>query len=434
MSVVGIISEYNPLHLGHLHHIKYARKATNAQGCICILSSNFVQRGEPAIVSKWARIQMALFSGADLVLELPSAFSCASAEYFSSGAVSILQSLGVVDYLCFGSEEGNIDALETAAEQFAYESESFKKTLKNGLSEGLSYAVARQKALETVLINNNSKIGPNDYNDTKVNNVISAIGKPNNILGIEYIKALKRLKSPIKPVTIKRIGEDYNSLERASTHSSATAIRKHIQDVFNSNSSYNQDTFLNNNLSKECLKVLLDEFSSGRGPVFPEAFESMLLYAFRIKSADEICSLPYMEEGLENRLKEAAMESISYNELVRKTVTKRYPASRIKRILFSMLTGMTGEFLNELKNNGYSQYIRVLGFNETGRALLSEMKKRATLPIITKPASYNELDNKLSVKLFEHEARATDAYVLGYPVPKERIGGMEFITSPIYFK
>ncbi len=433
MSVVGIIAEYNPLHLGHLHHLEYARKAINAQGCICVLSSNFVQRGEPAIVSKWARTQMALVSGADLVIELPSAFSCASAEYFSTGAISILDSLGIVDYLCFGSEEGSIEALEPAAEQFANESNAFKENLKDGLNNGLSFAVARQKALATVLIDN-SKSGQNEHNETEVNNVINAMGKPNNILGIEYIKALKRLKSSIKPITTKRIGEDYNSLEHASAYSSATAIRRHIQEAFISDSSYNQDAFLHNNISGECLKILLDEFSSGRGPVFPEAFESILLYSFRTKSISEIRPLPYMEEGLENRLKEAAMESTSYNELVRDVVTKRYPASRIKRILFSILTGMTGEFLDELKNNGYAQYIKILGFNETGRALLSDMKKKANLPIITKPASYNELGNKLAVKLFENESRATDAYVLGYPIPKERVGGMEFITSPIYFK
>ncbi|NLE05006.1 MAG: nucleotidyltransferase family protein, partial [Crenarchaeota archaeon] len=157
MSVVGIISEYNPLHFGHIHHLNYARNITEAQGLICVLSSNFVQRGEPAIVSKWARTQMALVSGADLVVELPSAFSCSSAEYFASGGVSILNSLGIVDYLSFGSEEGSIDTLESTAEHFAYENQAFKENLKSGLNDGLSYAVARQKALETLLLNNKTK-------------------------------------------------------------------------------------------------------------------------------------------------------------------------------------------------------------------------------------------------------------------------------------
>lgn len=434
MSVIGIISEYNPLHFGHIHHLNYARNITEAQGLICVLSSNFVQRGEPAIVSKWARTQMALVSGADLVVELPSAFSCSSAEYFASGGVSILNSLGIVDYLSFGSEEGSIDTLESTAEHFAYENQAFKENLKSGLNDGLSYAVARQKALETLLLNNKTKDSQKYFDDTKIKNVINAINKPNNILGIEYIKALKRLKSSIKPITTKRIGKDYNSIERATSYSSATSIRHHIQEILTSGLSYDNNTFLKNNMSEECLKVMLAEFGTGRGPVFPEAFENILFYAFRAKSLSEIRSLPYMEEGLENRLKQAALEATSYHEFVGKVVTKRYPASRIKRLLISMLLGMTGEFLDELKNNGYAQYIRVLGFNETGRTLLSEIKKKAQLPIITKPASYNDLDNKLAVKLFEHEVRSTDAYVLGYSFPKERVGGMEFKTSPIYFK
>lgn len=436
MSVVGIIAEYNPLHLGHVYHLKFARTSTDAHGVICVLSSNFVQRGDPALVSKWARTQMAIVSGADLVIELPSAFSCASAEYFSAGAVSTLHSIGIVDYLCFGSEEGRIEALEPAAEQFAYESESFKAKLKEGLHDGLSYATARQNALEAVILNSKTNSCHNNCgnNEEKARSIVNAISKPNNILGIEYIKALKRLKSPIQPLTTKRIGQGYNSMERTSSYSSATAIRKHIQEISASNLSYDKDTFLNNNISHECLKILLDEFNSGRGPVFPEDFQNILLYVFRTKSIRDLRSLPYMEEGLENRLRQAAQESTSYIEFVRKVVTKRYPTSRIKRILFSMLTGMTGEFLKDLKSNGYAQYIRVLGFNETGRYLLTEMKKKAHLPIITKPASYSELDNRLAKKLFEHEAKATDAYVLGNPSPKERIGGMEFKTSPIYLK
>lgn len=434
MSVVGIIAEYNPLHFGHIHHLNYARDATKAQGLVCVLSSNFVQRGEPAIVSKWVRTQMALASGADLVVELPSAFSCASAEYFATGAVSILNNLGIVDYLCFGSEEGCIETLEPVAEQFACENETFTEALKDGLNNGLSYALARQKALEAALLNNEAVSDKTYYDETKINSVINAVSKPNNILGIEYIKALKRLNSTIEPITTKRIGQDYNSLERASSYSSATSIRQHIQEILTSGLSYDTDAFLQNNMAEKCLKVMLAEFESGRGPVFPETFENILLYAFRTKSISEIRSLPYIEEGLENRLKQAALESASYHELVGKVVTKRYPASRIKRILISMLTGMTGEFLDELKNNGYAQYIRVLGFNETGRTLLSEMKNKAQLPMITKPASYNILDNKLAVKLFEHEVRSTDTYVLGYHNPKHIIGSQEYTYSPIYSK
>jgi len=434
MPVVGIIAEYNPMHLGHIHHLNYARHAIKAQGLVCVLSSNFVQRGEPAIVSKWARTQMALVSGADLVVELPSAFSCASAEYFAAGAVSILNSLGIIDYLCFGSEVGSIEPLELAAEHFLCEDEYFKNNLKSLLNKGLPYALARQKALESILINNGIQNRQDHNEETRISHIINAVSKPNNILGIEYIKALKRFKSSIKPITTKRIGQDYNSLERAESFSSATAIRKYIQENINSGLSYRNDVFLLNNMAGKCLEIMFDEFAAGRGPVFPETFENILLHAFRTKSINEIRSLPYIEDGLENRLKQAAVESNSYHDFVEKVVTKRYPASRIKRILISMLTGMTREFLDELKNNGYAQYIRILGFNETGRNLLSEIKNKARLPVITKPASINNFDNRLAVELFEHEVRATNTYVLGYRDTKHKIGNQEYTYSPLYNK
>jgi len=377
---------------------------------------------------------MALASGADLVVELPSAFSCASAEYFAAGAVSILNSLGIIDYLCFGSEEGCIEPLELAAQQFFCENESFKDNLKSQLNNGLPYALARQKALESILINNRRQNGQDKQDEAKISIIINSVSKPNNILGIEYIKALKRFNSPIRPVTTKRVGQDYNSLERADSFSSATAIRQYIRENIDSGLSHENDVFLQNNMARKSLEIMFAEFASGRGPVFPEAFENILLHAFRTKSINEIRSLPYIEEGLENRLKQAALESVSYHEFVGKVVTKRYPASRIKRILISMLTGMTGEFLDELKNNGYAQYIRILGFNETGRALLSEIKKKASLPVITKPASINKLDCRLAIELFDHEVRATNTYVLGYRNLSYTIGNQEFTFSPVYSK
>lgn len=421
MPVVGIIAEYNPLHSGHAHHLKYARKQDASEGIICVLSSNFVQRGEPALLSKWARTKMALVSGADLVLELPSAFSCSSAEYFASGAVSILNSLGIVDYLSFGSEEGELEALEKAADILAFEDEIFKESLKLELDKGLSFAVSRQNALKTVL---SGKYG------NVIENSSETVNKPNNILGIEYIKAIKRFNSNIKPTTIKRKGQGYNSIERASSYSSATAIRQHIKECSDL-TSISMDPFMESNMSAACLNLLSQEIVKGVGPIFSEQYSDIIIHLFRNVPLEKISVLPYMGEGLENRLKKAAIESTSLEDLVSKAVTSRYPASRIKRILFSMLTGMTADFLNELKTNGYAQYIRVLGFNDTGRELLSQMRKKASLPIIVKPAGFKKLDS-LAKRLFEHEIRSTDAYVLGYRNPVLRLGGQEFTASPIY--
>lgn len=427
MPVLGIIAEYNPLHCGHAYHIKKAKEITDADTCIIVLSSNFVQRGEPAIISKQARTKMALLNGADLVLELPSAFSCASAEYFAAASVKILNSLSCVDYLCFGSEDGSLHNLEKTADLLAFESSELKASLKSFLDKGLSFAAARQNAILTV-DDSNQEGSPNNSQD------IHHITKPNNILGIEYIKALKRLGSSIKPVTTPRIGQGYNSTEAADSYSSATAIRKHISDS-ELHSKFARTDFLKNNIPQSSLDTLEEEFSQGLAPVYPKNYEKTLLHLLRNMSSEELATLPYMGEGLENRLKKAAINAVSFDEIVLKTVTSRYPASRIKRILISLLTCMTSEFLQELKLNGYAQYIRVLGLNEKGRQLLSRIKKKALLPILTKPADYRrKLNNNLAQRLFEHEIRATDAYVLGFPDSKKSLGATEFTMPLIYIK
>lgn len=426
MSVVGVIAEYNPFHEGHKYHLSQAKEATGASACVCVLSSNFVQRGEPALINKWARTNIALKSGADLVVELPSAFSCASAEYFASAAVKILDSLSCVDYLCFGSEEGNLEKIEKVAHYLADENDDFKTALKSFLDQGLSFAAARQEALKNINVAPENKSIENDL-------LSSILDKPNNILGIEYLKAIKRMGSSIQPVTIERVGEGYNSTKHASSFSSATAIRRYLASL-KGYENILEDDFLNNNLPRTSLEIMSDEFSSGRGPVFPEAYELILLNLLRRTGEDELRRLPYVSEGLENRLKSAALVSTSYQELVANVVTSRYPSSRIKRILCALLTGMTGEFLDELKANGYAQYIRVLGFNETGRSLLAGIKKKAALPIITRPAGFAKMESPLLRRLFLNEAYSTDAYVLGYPDPKQRIGGTEFKGQPLYIK
>lgn len=419
MSVVGIIAEYNPLHCGHEYHIKNARNLTGAEACVCVLSSNFVQRGEPGLVSKWARTKMALLSGADLVVELPSVFSCGSAEYFSAGAISILESLGFIDYLCFGSEKGEIEPLETAAQHLAFENEFFKEILRAGLQDGLSFAASRQNALKATLENDK--------------NTIDIINKPNNILAVEYIKAIKRMGSKIKPLTIKRKGQGYNeTAHHIDKHdfSSATSIRHYIEKM-DDTSLCQHDSYILNSIPKPCIDVLCEEFRSGRGPVFLKSFGNTVLHLFRTMGVNSISRLPYMENGLENRMKDAAFESATVEEFVNKVVTKRYPASRVKRIIICALTGLTNDFLESLKSNGYAQYIRILGFNETGRRILSDNKKKVSLPIITKPASFSKMESNLASQLFQHEIRSTAAYVLGYPDKNLRYGNVELTTSPI---
>ena len=209
MKNLGIIAEYNPFHKGHEYHLKESLKATGAQNVICVMSGNFVQRGEPAIIDKWARAEIALKNGVDLVLELPVIFSAASAEYFAFGAVSILEATGIVDCLCFGSESGKISDLQAMADIFHEETPKFKELLMKNLSAGFSYPKARELAASQYTSSSSG----------------SALQLSNNILGIEYLKALRKLGSRIQPVTIKRTGSHYNDETFSSTIPSATAIR-----------------------------------------------------------------------------------------------------------------------------------------------------------------------------------------------------------------
>lgn len=431
MPVLGIVAEYNPLHCGHAWHIEKSLELIGADYAVCVLSSQFVQRGEPGIISKWARARMALNSGIDLVIELPGAFSCASAEYFASAAVLLLENLGVVDYISFGSESGSLEHLRKAADFLADESPDFRKALKRNLDSGMSFPAARQEALRA-------------YLDDRTCEMISS---PNNILAIEYLKAIKRFNCRMEPVTVPRIGQGYNEKRLASGYSSATAIRNHIRSHLNAHLSdyagksatglftdaalHDILASLEGNMPASSLEILAAEFREGRGPVFPEDFEDIILYRLRTAADQELIALPYMEEGLHNRLRQASKECASLDEILDYCTTNRYPRSRISRILCALLLGMTASFLDELKKNGYVQYIRVLGFNEKGRKLLSLARKKATLPVITKPASYKKIENPLARRLFEHEERITDVYSLGYKNPALKAGGSELKSQPV---
>lgn len=415
MKVLGIVAEYNPLHEGHAWHILKSLEATGAEAAVCVLSSQFVQRGEPALVSKTARTLMALKNGIDLVVELPCAFSCASAEYFASAAVGILHSLGVVTTLSFGSEQGSLEVLSRAADILIEEPHEYRAALKGFLDDGLSFPAARQRALEDFLPSGG----------------LSAVSSPNNILAIEYLKALKRLGSPMQPITIPRVGQGYKEDRIGTGFSSATAIRSFLKAAGKSGDEYFPDSeALSRNMPESSMAILADEAEAGRGPVFPEAFEPILLYLLRTSPDTVLTSLPYMEEGLHNRLKRAAMEENSLEGIIKSCTTSRYPSSRVKRILCSLLLGMTDAFLGELKGNGYAQYIRVLGFNEKGRRLLAKARKTAALPVLVKPSHYKRLENPLARLLFEYEIRATDIYTMAYRHPAMKKGGLE-LTTPV---
>lgn len=444
MPVLGIIAEYNPFHNGHLYHLEQSKKLTGADTIVCVMSGNFIQRGEPAVTDKWARAEMALRGGVDLVIELPVVYAMASAEYFAFGGVKLLDSLGLVDYLSFGSEAGNLGSLEAAAEILLKEPEGYKGELKEALNRGLSYPAAREYALckHTAAESPNSMefTEPDKENEASgrpgsAGNIGHLLGGSNNILGIEYLKALKRLNSRIRPVTIPRVSNRYNSEEITGSITSATAVRKLILD---------HSPGMGLNLCPDSLRKALDlivpsttatilvkEFQAGRGPIFPTHFESLLLSSIRRMSPEAIAALPYVAEGLENRIKEAGENTGSLQLLIESICTKRYTRTRIQRILFHLLTNLTADELEQFGNAGGPQYIRVLGFNSRGRELLAEINRKSSLPVITKTADFKQHPDPLLRRMLAIEAAATDQYVLTCPSPKFRSGGQEFTRGVI---
>lgn len=417
MKVLGIVAEYNPFHNGHLHHVRASRDLSGADCIVAVMSGNYTQRGEPAIVDKWARAEMALLCGVDLVIELPVAYAMASAEFFAYGAVRLLDSLGAVNMLCFGSESGNTKKLIEAATILLEEPDEYKRALKASLSSGKSFPSARQAALSSYL---KIKHGSDNISET--------LKSPNNILGIEYIKAIMRLNSSIVPITVGRIGNDYNQTELSGEISSATSIRK----IIAGNPWDIAASLLAPSMPAASLSILEREIGLGRGPVFSSDFGTVLLSALRKMTADEIRTLPYMENGLENRIAIAVKKSGSFDELLKQICTRRYTATRIQRILFSVVTGLSSNTFNSFNSAGGPAYIRVLGFNHTGRKLLSEIKCKTLLPVIIKTAGYINTDLPGVSVMLALEAGATDQYVLGFKKPQMRMSGSEFTRNVIY--
>jgi len=413
MNIVGLIVEYNPFHLGHSYHMKKAKDMTKADGVICIMSGNFIQRGEPAMFDKWARARMAILGGADLVIELPVIYAMSSAEYFAYAGVSLLNATGVTDSLCFGSEIGSINELQALAEILTNEPEEYRKLLKNHLAKGMSYPASREKALTEYF--ENTGCGLPD--------ISAAISGANNILGIEYLKALIKTKSRIKPVTVRREGNNYNDSHLSVSFSSATSIREHIKvDGLSEN--------IITAVPASTEAVMREEVEAGRGPVFIHDFDNVLLAVLRTLGKNGTEHLPYMSEGLHNRLYKGLSQASSVIELVDKCCTKRYTKTRISRGVFHSLTGLTEEDFGYFNSIGGPQYIRVLGLNQKGREMLSEMKKTAALPIIIKAADYSEALNEAGRKMLEIEAKATDMYVLGYKGANKGIG-QEFTRNVV---
>ncbi|MRN55219.1 nucleotidyltransferase [Paenibacillus monticola] len=383
MTTVGIVAEYNPLHNGHVHHFKEAKRLSGAEKAIVIMSGPFTQRGEPATVSKQARTEMALHMGADLVIELPVAYAIQPAEWFAFGAVSLLEATGVVDSLCFGSEAGTLGSLLPLAKYLAEESSELKGEIRRRMALGSSfpaaYSAAAASAWEGSLLGQENPLDASEL-----------LRQPNNSLGLHYLISLQRLQSKIQPLTVPRTGAGFHDpLQAGSAIASATAIRKLLQEG-GSPASY---------MPSYSLSILEREYTAGRGPLGLEDFQTPLKHLLTTRSAAELQFIQDMNEGLEHRLLRLMpqLEQFTVTSLLTLLKSKRYTQTRLQRLLLHVLLNHSKE---ELASPILAQgpgYIRILGFRESGRTLLKQMKQSATLPVVMRPSlcSHPQLERDL---------------------------------------
>ena len=405
MKIVGLITEYNPFHAGHLYHMQQARELTGADYCVVLMSGSFVQRGEPAIFDKYLRTKTALLAGADLVLEIPTAFSTASAHEFAAYGVALLSAIGV-DAVVFGSECGQIEILKQAAYALNHESAEFQERLRKGLKAGLTYPQARAKALGETQADGTRVENMEDFHantDVPVSHTwTSVLNSPNNILGIEYLRAAEDLHSPMEFYTISREGSGYHEDTLADANfPSASAIRGIIR----------------NSLSKD--KDLLDILAShlpavthpaytGAVPVFVDDFSELLNAA--VLQLQATFSIADLSPELAARLAKPPYFPLSFEERIQALKTRQLTYTRVSRALLHLVLGMREEDISRWKEEGYALYARILGFRRQSSPLLSCLHKKSSIPLITKMADAAQNLSPSALALLEQEVYASHLY------------------------
>lgn len=396
MKIIGIVSEYNPFHNGHLYQVQKSVQDLRADGVVAVMSGNFVQRGFPAIFNKWVRAEMAVKGGVNLVIELPTYFATSSAEQFARGAVELLNATDVVNYISFGSEYEDLNRLMRIAELLESPTQAFSDSLSAEMAKGRSFPSARATAIHHAL--------PELHGHLNMN-------QSNVILVIEYLKALISLNSDIKPFLVKRQGSAYHDPSLDSPFVSATAIRK---AYFETPHLLGENEFM----PPAAYEVMRSApYLANR----IENFEEMILYAILSKESESLAAIRDVNEGLENKIKEATIKATDYASLVTAIKSKRYTMTRINRILCNLLLGIG----QETYNFSDAPYIRVLAFDDTGKKILRKMKKNTEVPIITNINKHKDL--LTSNPLLKLDIRATDIYHL---TQRERHGGLDYLMKP----
>lgn len=384
MRVVGLITEYNPFHNGHKYHIEMSKKVTESDFCVVVMSGSFTQSGNIAIYDKFTRAKLAVNYGADLVLELPTIFANSSSRYFALGAVNLLNKLEIIDNICFGCESDDINILKEIVEITEKNEEKIWNDIQAYLKSGISFAVAREQALSNYLT------------DKQIEN----ISLPNNILAIEYIKALTDLNSIIKPYSIKREMSDFNEIilnNNSYNFTSATSIRNSIKSG-------------KLRLLNKYMPPLVYKMITTKTPIFNDSLFDILKYKIITMSKEELGCIQEVTEGLENKIIEAINISKNYEELIQNIKSKRYQMSKIKRMLNNILLNITKKDFNYFLDNNIT-YGHVLACSENGKELLSNISKQSDIDIITS-LSENKLENisENSNRLLKYDVLSTNIH------------------------
>jgi len=378
---VGIVCEYNPFHNGHKYLIDQAKKHSDGQHIVCVISSNFLQRGEPSLISKFERAKLAIENGADLVFELPSLYSCRNASEYAHYSVDLLNKVGICDTLIFGSEHGDISKLDNISDILLKEPPLFKNLLKDNLKKGVSFPKARAIALEEYM------------DDSTITEIIKS---SNNILGIEYINAIKKLNSPISYDTIKRVGSSYLNQDITSTFSSATAIRKSIFD--NSLSNIKDQIPLNS-------YKLLDNISKKSTFISSSNLDEIINYKLRSLNLNEIHKYQNVSEGIENRISDMLNKHLTFEEMVEFLASKRYPKTRMRRLLTHILLG-----INKDNNHNNIKYARLLYTSDKGKELFNVINKNTTIPVFTSYKKFYDISPSKVKQLLDFERKTSNVY------------------------
>ncbi len=410
MKTVGIIAEYNPFHLGHKYLIEESKSVTDADRVVIVMSGNSVQRGDFAIVDKFSRAKEAILSGADLVLELPFCYSSQSAEYFAYGATNILHNLGIVDYLCFGSETNNSDSQWRIANLLYEETEELKSAIREHTKTGVSFPVARQRALE--------QLYPMEAD-------YSIMNSPNDILAIEYIKALYRLASSIEPVSIQRIGASYYDSRLEVPIPSATAIRERLMTK-----SENSEEVLQ--IKKATTENMAEYLLQKRNCLSLASVENYYdeLFATIVRDRESLDKIFEVSEGIENLLYSKVFEKNSVHELALEIKSKRYTYTRARRMLMNILVGLDKSDMQYVKDTNDIPYSRILAFNDNGRKIIKERLHQ--MELINKPADFKP-QNNLHKILKKYDNIVGELFYRKYDY--KQYGKQVFtdvMTSPIY--